>query len=113
MDTVSSRTPDGLPNDCPVCGAAVRVWPSSPRGDAPCPACGTLLWFVQTSRGAWCFEKAAIGPLLSRTAVDSLDIVELIMELEEEFEMTIPDDQVEKIKTVGQAIAWLQEHQSH
>ena len=35
---------------------------------------------------------------------DSLDIVELIMELEEEFEITIPDDQAEKIKTVGEAI---------
>ncbi|MCX7700560.1 MAG: acyl carrier protein [Gemmataceae bacterium] len=35
---------------------------------------------------------------------DSLDIVELIMELEEEFEITIPDEQAEKIKTVGEAI---------
>jgi acyl carrier protein len=35
---------------------------------------------------------------------DSVDIVELIMELEEEFEITIPNDQAEKIKTVGDAI---------
>jgi len=35
---------------------------------------------------------------------DSLDIVELIMELEEEFDITLPDDQAEKIKTVGEAI---------
>lgn len=35
---------------------------------------------------------------------DSLDIVELIMELEEEFDITIPDEQAEKIKTVGEAI---------
>ena len=39
---------------------------------------------------------------------DSLDIVELIMELEEEFEITIPDDQAEKIKTVGEAIHYIQ-----
>ena len=39
---------------------------------------------------------------------DSLDIVELIMELEEEFEITIPDDQAEKIKTVGEAIEYIQ-----
>jgi acyl carrier protein len=39
---------------------------------------------------------------------DSLDIVELIMELEEEFEITIPDDQAEKIKTVGEAIDYIQ-----
>src|SRR5262249_36823900 len=35
---------------------------------------------------------------------DSLDIVELVMELEEEFEITIPDDQAEQITTVGEAI---------
>src|SRR5438034_4926869 len=39
---------------------------------------------------------------------DSLDIVELVMELEEEFEITIPDDQAEKIKTVGEAIEYIE-----
>ncbi len=39
---------------------------------------------------------------------DSLDIVELVMELEEEFEITIPDDQAEKIKTVGEAIDYIE-----
>ena len=35
---------------------------------------------------------------------DSLDTVELVMEFEDEFETSIPDDQAEKIQTVGQAI---------
>jgi acyl carrier protein len=35
---------------------------------------------------------------------DSLDTVELVMELEEEFDITIPDEVAEKIQTVGQAI---------
>jgi acyl carrier protein len=35
---------------------------------------------------------------------DSLDTVELVMELEEEFDINIPDDVAEKIQTVGQAI---------
>ena len=35
---------------------------------------------------------------------DSLDTVELVMELEEEFDINIPDDEAEKIQTVGQAI---------
>jgi acyl carrier protein len=39
---------------------------------------------------------------------DSLDIVELVMEMEEEFEITIPDDQAEKIKTVGEAIEYIE-----
>jgi acyl carrier protein len=35
---------------------------------------------------------------------DSLDIVELVMELEEEFDITIPDDAAEKIQTIGEAV---------
>lgn len=43
---------------------------------------------------------------------DSLDIVELVMELEEEFEITIPDDHAEKIKTVGEAIDYIEREQA-
>lgn len=43
---------------------------------------------------------------------DSLDIVELVMELEEDFDITIPDDQAEKIKTVGEAIDYIEREQS-
>ena len=39
---------------------------------------------------------------------DLLDIVELVMELEEEFSITIPDEEAEKIKTVGEAIDYIQ-----
>jgi len=39
---------------------------------------------------------------------DSLDTVELIMEFEKEFGVTIPDDQAEKISTVGDAIAYVE-----
>ena len=38
---------------------------------------------------------------------DSLDIVELVMELEEEFDIQIPDEQAEKIKTVGEAVEYI------
>ncbi len=41
---------------------------------------------------------------------DSLDLVEMIMSLEEEFKIEIPDDDVEKITTVGDAIDYIQEH---
>ena len=39
---------------------------------------------------------------------DSLDIVELIMALEEEFSAEIPDEEAEKLKTVGEAIAYIE-----
>ena len=42
---------------------------------------------------------------------DSLDTVELVMEFEEEFDITIPDEEAEKIQTVGQAIDYAQKHQ--
>ena len=41
---------------------------------------------------------------------DSLDTVELIMEFEKEFNISIPDEQAENITTVGQAIAYLEQH---
>jgi hypothetical protein len=46
---ISSRTPEGDPNRCPVCGVDSRLDPSRPPGDAPCPACGCLLWFPPAS----------------------------------------------------------------
>ncbi|MHC4138997.1 MAG: acyl carrier protein [Planctomycetota bacterium] len=41
---------------------------------------------------------------------DSLDTVELVMELEDAFDVSIPDDDAEKIQTVGDAINYIKEH---
>lgn len=41
---------------------------------------------------------------------DSIDLVELIMELEREFDLSIPDEKAEEIKTVGDAISFLSEN---
>jgi len=43
---------------------------------------------------------------------DSLDTVELVMELEEEFDINIPDDAAEKIQTVGQAVEFIDQNAS-
>ena len=51
-------------------------------------------------------ESAFIDDL----GADSLDLVELIMAMEEGFGVEIPDEAAEKIKTVGDAIKFLQEH---
>ena len=58
-------------------------------------------------------EEAEITDEASFTndlGADSLDTVELIMEFEKEFNIAIPDDQAEKINTVGDAIMYIQEH---
>ena len=100
--TVSSRTPEGTPNCCPICGYHFRIEPSRPSGDAPCPACGSLLWFVAGGDEPRFFDAEAVG-LVERAAarlgvspdvlrperldeldLDSLDVVELVMELEEQ-----------------------------
>ncbi|MER3456067.1 MAG: acyl carrier protein [candidate division GAL15 bacterium] len=41
---------------------------------------------------------------------DSLDVVELVMALEEEFGIQIPEEEAEKIQTVGQAVQYIEEH---
>lgn len=58
-------------------------------------------------------EESEVTPEASFTndlGADSLDTVELIMEFEKEFNLSIPDDQAESIGTVGQAIAYLEQH---
>ncbi len=55
-------------------------------------------------------EKSAISRttnFVSDLNADSLDTVELVMEFEDEFKTSIPDDQAEKIKTVGEAIEFI------
>lgn len=56
-------------------------------------------------------DESEVTPAATFTndlGADSLDTVELIMELEKEFNITIPDDQAEKIATVGDAIAYVE-----
>jgi acyl carrier protein len=126
--TISSRTPEGVPNHCPVCGAEVWAEPTRPPGDAPCPQCGTLLWFHRAPEGARCYESAVVAPVRERIAeiicgdlgvnkgqladttplaelgYDSLRVVELVMQIEEEYRVTIPDDDPEQIRTFGDVI---------
>ncbi|MCF8331392.1 MAG: acyl carrier protein [Bacteroidales bacterium] len=56
-------------------------------------------------------DESEVTPEASFTndlGADSLDTVELIMEFEKEFNIAIPDDQAEKIGTVGEAISYIE-----
>ena len=58
-------------------------------------------------------DESEVTPEASFTndlGADSLDTVELIMEFEKEFNLPIPDDEAEKISTVGLAIEYLEKH---
>ncbi|MEE3332440.1 MAG: acyl carrier protein [Myxococcota bacterium] len=54
-------------------------------------------------------EVSAQASFIDDLGADSLDIVELVMSMEEEFDVEIPDDDVEKMKTIGDAISYLKE----
>lgn len=58
-------------------------------------------------------EEEKVTPEASITddlGADSLDIVDLVMSLEEEFDLEIPDDQVENIKTVGDIVKYIEDN---
>ena len=60
-------------------------------------------------------DKEKIAPetsFVNDLGADSLDTVELVMELEEEFDLSIPDEDAEKIQTVGEAINYIEGHVS-
>src|SRR5437868_6826598 len=104
--TISSRTPDS-PNRCPICKTDICLEPLHPGGDAPCPSCGTLLWFHKGTSGTRIYvsEKTHVvrkklADILSKylkldadriidptsvRGLDSLDYVEIVMDVEEVF----------------------------
>lgn len=49
--------------------------------------------------------------IIDDLGADSLDVVDLVMSIEEEFDMEIPDDAVEKIKTVGDIVSYIESNQ--
>lgn len=131
-ETISSRTPDGRPNRCPVCDCELCIEPSQPAGDAPCPQCGVLLWFFDSREGHRCCEASLVESIRNRLARyvggvlgvnspaidsrafleeslgdDSLDVAELVMELEDEFGMNVSADEAAQIKTIGDAVEFI------
>ena len=55
-------------------------------------------------------DKAEVSPetsFINDLNADSLDTVELVMEFEDEFDMSIPDEEAEKIQTVGAAVEYI------
>jgi len=56
-------------------------------------------------------EVAAAAKFIEDLGADSLDTVELVMAFEEEFDLEIPDEDAEKITTVGDAIQYIKDNQ--
>jgi acyl carrier protein len=110
---ISSRTPEGVPHRCPICGKVSAVDPSFPEGDSCCPSCGHLLWWFRdrlSNHPDFAIEQISLASLFdSDLRIDSLQVVELVMEVEEKFDIRISDEEAERIKTVADAIRLIQE----
>ena len=95
-----------------ICGpiAAVRRIGPSPLWEDPTVASveERVIEIVCENLGVNKEQVTRNTSFIEDIGADSLDIVELVMELEEEFEITIPDEQAEKIKTVGEAIDYIE-----
>jgi acyl carrier protein len=114
-DTISSRTPEGRPGRCPICEAVVCIEPSGLTGDAPCPQCGQLLWFVvlPTEMRLYPLDEipeekrqrlAEILDAFGGTIQDSLDVVELVMDLD-----VVPEDP-NQIQSLGDLLDYFLRH---
>ena len=65
---------------------------------------------IADQRGVGEDEIKPESSFIEDLGADSLDIVELVMAMEEEFEVEIPDEEAENIKTVGDAINYINTH---
>mgnify|MGYP003298770891 CR=1 FL=1 len=55
-------------------------------------------------------EVAADAKIVEDLGADSLDVVEFVMEVEKEFDITIPDEEAAKLTTVGDAVKYIDAH---
>lgn len=58
-------------------------------------------------------EEDSIAPetnIADDLGADSLDVVDMLMSLEDEFDVEIPDEEIEKIRTVGELVAYIEEN---
>ncbi|MDA0835845.1 MAG: KOW motif-containing protein [Planctomycetota bacterium] len=98
---ISSRTPEGLPQRCPICRNDVCISPSQPTGDAVCPHCGALLWFVVGEQGTYFYEKSRID-ITGKREVAIGDHVRINGGPFESFEGIVKDiNPVERKATIG------------
>jgi hypothetical protein len=91
---ISSRTPEGDPNRCPVCGRDCRLEPSLFGRDAPCANCGHLLWFTK-SRSAE-LQKLVKRILEDRFGLQSKEVEAAVKALVERAD---PEQLMERVLT--------------
>src|SRR5580704_12005122 len=112
--TTSSRTPEGSPHQCPVCGKIAALEPCYPGGDSVCPSCGHLLWELRhriVDDFGVPLDEITLDTHLNDISDDSLEIVEFIMEVEQASGITIPDDVAAEFRSVRDVVEYLRRRQ--
>lgn len=113
---ISTRTPEGLPHRCTICGETSYLEPSFPGGDTVCPACGGLLKscrdYVSRLFRVRIEEIKPDTPIRGGIVADSLEFIEFILDLEHVFGTDIPDDNYEDLRTIGDVIRWFRAQSS-
>lgn len=102
-----------------MCGRETALEFSSVTDDAACPRCGCLLW--KANDILWRLQKhlnelnmaAGVSQTeLDRFVADSLDVVEFVMALEDEFDLNIPEKDYDQIRTIDDLIRYIERRQS-
>src|SRR5262249_47397346 len=110
----SPRRDCGLDRDEPAAsggpGPAGDPRVTENRGGSPVSVKERVIEIVSEQMGVAKDQVTPETSFVNDLGADSLDTVELVMEFEEEFDITIPDEEAEKIQTVGQAIQYIEEH---
>ena len=110
---ISSRTPEGEPVVCPLCGEVCSLEISDPAGDAVCPSCGQLVWWFRDrlqQQGVATGDEPLEQWVNDELPVDSVTFVEMVMELEEQFDINMPLEAAERINSVADVIRWMRDN---
>lgn len=101
--TIATRTPEGFPSRCRICGKASAIDYSSTGADAVCPTCGSLLSFL-SGRLAVPIDAST---RLEDLGIDSLELVDLVMQVEHGCNIALDDAAAEEIHTVADLLRYL------
>jgi acyl carrier protein len=120
----SSRTPEGVPGNCPVCDAVLCLEPVAAVGGAPCPYCDRPLWFVHFAGHMLFYPEEAVSEvrrqrfaaafmqvgqkqgldLRMQDELDSLDLIDIFRELERAMGVHISEKTARQIRNVRDLI---------
>ena len=113
----ASPSPPERGNRCPVCGKPIPSGPPDGTDASPCPSCANMLrWFrerMSKDMGVPADRVTPDASFVEDLSADSIDVVELILAAEEEFQVSIPDEDAATLQTLADVIRYIGEHRGN